>query len=104
WQGKGLAVAIEGVVEATGWQLVVVGAGDEPRFRHLSARLGGADRVTFVGATTVPGRYYAAADAFVLPTAYEAFPLVALEAFATGVPGLVTRVNGVEDFHVDGST
>ena len=42
-------------------------------------------------------RLYAGADAFVFPTAYEAFPLVALEAAASGLPLLVTRVNGVED-------
>jgi UDP-glucose:(heptosyl)LPS alpha-1,3-glucosyltransferase len=47
-------------------------------------------------------RLYAAADAFVLPTAYEAFPLVALEAAASGVPLLVTAVNGVEDLLQDG--
>ena len=38
----------------------------------------------------------------VLPTGYEAFPLVALEAAACGLPLLVTRVNGVEDMLVDG--
>jgi UDP-glucose:(heptosyl)LPS alpha-1,3-glucosyltransferase len=40
---------------------------------------------------------YAAADAFVFPTTYEAFPLVVLEAAASGLPLLVTRVNGVEE-------
>jgi UDP-glucose:(heptosyl)LPS alpha-1,3-glucosyltransferase len=47
-------------------------------------------------------RLYAAADAFVFPTAYEAFPLVALEAAASGLPLLVTAVNGVEDLLEDG--
>jgi UDP-glucose:(heptosyl)LPS alpha-1,3-glucosyltransferase len=47
---------------------------------------------------------YAASDAFVLPTTYEAFPLVSLEAAASGLPMLVTRVNGVEDFLLDGVT
>jgi UDP-glucose:(heptosyl)LPS alpha-1,3-glucosyltransferase len=45
---------------------------------------------------------YAAADAFILPTAYEAFPLVTLEAAASGLPLLVTRVNGVEDLLQEG--
>jgi UDP-glucose:(heptosyl)LPS alpha-1,3-glucosyltransferase len=45
---------------------------------------------------------YAAADAFVLPTLYETFCLVAHEAAAAGLPLLVTRVSGVEDLIVDG--
>jgi UDP-glucose:(heptosyl)LPS alpha-1,3-glucosyltransferase len=45
---------------------------------------------------------YAAADAFVFPTSYEAFPLVALEAAAAGLPLLITRVNGAEDLVEDG--
>jgi UDP-glucose:(heptosyl)LPS alpha-1,3-glucosyltransferase len=45
---------------------------------------------------------YAAGDAFVLPTAYEAFPLVSLEAAASGLPLLVTRVSGIEDLLRDG--
>jgi UDP-glucose:(heptosyl)LPS alpha-1,3-glucosyltransferase len=45
---------------------------------------------------------YAAADAFVFPPAYEAFPLVALEAAASGLPLLITHVNGVSDLLHDG--
>jgi len=45
---------------------------------------------------------YASADAFVFPTAYEAFPLSMLEAAASGVPLLVTRVSGAEDLLLDG--
>jgi len=47
-------------------------------------------------------RLYAAADAFVMPTSYEAFPLVALEAAASGLPLLVTRVNGVTEMLDEG--
>lgn len=42
------------------------------------------------------------ADVFALPSCYEAFPLVALEAASCGLPLLVTRVHGVEDFVLDG--
>jgi glycosyltransferase involved in cell wall biosynthesis len=58
--------------------------------------------VTFTGPTPDPRPFYAAADAFLLPTAYETFSLVTYEAAAAGLPLLVTRVSGVEDLLVDG--
>ena len=45
---------------------------------------------------------YQLADAFVFPTSYEAFPLVALEAAASGLPILATAVNGIRELVSDG--
>jgi UDP-glucose:(heptosyl)LPS alpha-1,3-glucosyltransferase len=42
------------------------------------------------------------ADAFVLPTSYESFSLVSFEAAASGLPILVTPVNGVRELIKDG--
>ena len=39
---------------------------------------------------------------FALPSHYEVFPLVVLEAAAAGLPLLVTPLNGVEEFFRDG--
>ncbi len=102
WERKGLRHVIEGVAAAEGWQLLVIGAGDVPRYREIASGSGAGDRVHWVGATTRPAPYYAAADAFVLPSAYEAFPLVGLEAAAAGLPLLMSRVNGVEELVEDG--
>jgi glycosyltransferase involved in cell wall biosynthesis len=102
WDRKGLRFAIEGVADADGWHLVVVGRGDEASHRAVASRHGVGDRVHFVGATSEPAGYYAAADAFLLPTAYEAFPLVSLEAAAAGLPLLAGRVSGVEELIDDG--
>jgi glycosyltransferase involved in cell wall biosynthesis len=102
WDRKGLRYAIEGVARADGWHLLVVGQGDVARHRELAQRCGAGERVHWVGATTQPARYYAAADAFVLPSAYEAFPLVGLEAAAAGLPLLMSRVNGVEELLDEG--
>jgi UDP-glucose:(heptosyl)LPS alpha-1,3-glucosyltransferase len=46
--------------------------------------------------------YYKAADCFVFPSLYEAFPLVVLEALASSVPVVVSGVNGVTDCIVGG--
>jgi glycosyltransferase involved in cell wall biosynthesis len=102
WERKGLRYAIEALARAPGWRLLVVGGGDEQAERARAAQFGVEERVTFAGRTPDPRPYYVAADAFVLPTAYETFSLVTYEAAAAGLPLLVTRVSGVEDLLVDG--
>ena len=45
-----------------------------------------SQNVKIVSATKQITRYYAAADAFVFPTTYDAFGMVVLEAMAAGLP------------------
>jgi glycosyltransferase involved in cell wall biosynthesis len=66
--------------------------------------LGLADRVKFFGMQRDVRPFLWGADGFLLPTLYEVFPLVTLEAAASGLPLLVTHVYGVEEFVQDGST
>jgi glycosyltransferase involved in cell wall biosynthesis len=102
WDRKGLRYAIEGVARAPAWCLVVVGGGDAERHAALAARAGAGSRVRFVGAVSSAAPYYPAADAFLLPTAYETFSLVTFEAAASGLPLLVSRASGVEEILVEG--
>jgi glycosyltransferase involved in cell wall biosynthesis len=102
WEGKGLLHALGGVARAPYWHLVVVGRGDEVRYRRLSRELGVERRTHFVGLTADTPSYYATGDAFLLPSAYETFSLVTYEAAAAGLPVLATRVSGVEDLVQDG--
>ena len=46
-----------------------------------------AANVSFIPATSEVAKYYAAADAFVFPTTYDAFGMVVLEAMAAGQVG-----------------
>jgi glycosyltransferase involved in cell wall biosynthesis len=97
WEGKGLRHLLEAIAFAPAWHVMVVGRGDAARYLQLSRRLGIEQRTHFVGMTTDTASYYAMADAFVLPSAYETFSMVTYEAAASGLPILATRVSGIEE-------
>lgn len=81
----------------------LVVAGDGPlrsELESLSSELGLAGSVRFAGRISDEAlpRMYAAAEAFVLPTAaLECFGLIALEAFASGRPVLATPVGAIPE-------
>ena len=84
---------------------VVGGTGDLVAvWKRRAISMGLAERVKFFGMQKDVRPFLWGADAFLLPTLYEVFPLVTLEAAASGLPLLVTRVYGVEEFVQDGST
>lgn len=100
---KGLEFAIRALAEMkTKAILLVIGADGATPFKRLAEQLGVSDRVIFAGARTDLPMIYPAADAFVLPTLYETFALVCLEAMASGLPVLASPVGGVEDYLRDG--
>lgn len=72
----------------------VVGRVTDTDYRTEIARLGLADRIHWHGATPDVARFYAAADVFVLPTQYEPFGIVIVEALASGVPVITSRLAG----------
>ena len=74
------------------------------RLQTLAARLGLGDVVRFVGAvqqSDLP-TYYQAADATVMPSAYESFGLVAVESMACGTPVVASQVGGLRSIVDDG--
>lgn len=67
--------------------LLIVGYGPERlRLEQLRNDLNMIDKILFVGPRTDVERFYSAADIFVLPSKYEAFGQVVLEAMAAGLP------------------
>ena len=100
---KGLEFAIRALSEMnTEAVLLVVGGDSAAPFKRLAEQLGVNERVIFAGARNDLPSIYPAADAFVLPTLYETFALVCLEAMASGLPVLACEVGGVEDYLHDG--
>jgi D-inositol-3-phosphate glycosyltransferase len=97
-------------------QVIVVGGGvdaqddheaqERQRLQALSRELGIADQVRFVKAQSqdVLVQYYTAADVFVMPSHYESFGMVVLEAMACGTPVVATNVGGLASTVVHGRT
>ena len=106
WDHKGLDIAIDGVAlaskECDYLELWVVGSGDQSRFTDQAIMAGIPTRVKFFGWQADPSSFYKASDIFVLPSRYEAYPLVALEAAACSLPVVATAVNGVVELLGDG--
>jgi D-inositol-3-phosphate glycosyltransferase len=103
---KGLERLLQAVAQlahVSKLRLIVVG-GDGERdatrreLMQLSRTGGIADRVVFRGRVDqaeLPS-YYSAADLLALPSSYESFGMVALEALACGTPVAATRVGAME--------
>jgi UDP-glucose:(heptosyl)LPS alpha-1,3-glucosyltransferase len=104
WEHKGLRHAIEALADAPGWHLAVAGRGQPRPYIQLAAGLGAADRVHWLGVRSDVRPVYAMADAFVLPSSYETFSLVAFEAAASGLPVIASDVNGVRELISSGES
>jgi glycosyltransferase involved in cell wall biosynthesis len=100
---KGLEFAIRSLAEMkTKAVLLVVGGDSAAPFKRLAEQLQLSERIIFAGARSDLPRLYPAADALVLPTLYETFALVCLEAMASGLPVLACPVGGIEDYLIHG--
>ncbi len=86
-------------------RLVLVGDGpDAASLKALSQRLGITELVRFTGALNQSEvrAFYKTADAFVLPSFAEGVPVVLMEAMASGLPCLSTRIAGIPELIEDG--
>lgn len=107
WARKGLDLAIRAVALIPDDKVKLFVAGDDPdrdRLKSLARELGVAERVAFGGFRRDMPEALGAADLFLFPSWYEAFSLATIEAAASGLPIVATKINGTEDFIQPGVT
>ncbi|AXF78177.1 glycosyltransferase family 4 protein [Erwinia tracheiphila] len=102
FERKGLKASICALA-ATDMHLLVVGQDkQQPHYVNLARRLGCASRVHFLGVQHNVIPFYHAADCLILPTLYDPFPNVILEAMACGLPVITSFTCGGAEFIVNG--
>lgn len=103
---KGLAPLLRATAKlleaGTPLRLVSIGGAPDASMRRSIDALGLARSFTHLGDVADPLPCYAAADAFALPTYYDACSLSVLEACACGLPAVTTRHNGVAEIITPG--
>ncbi|MDQ7780500.1 MAG: glycosyltransferase family 4 protein, partial [Planctomycetota bacterium] len=100
FERKGLRFALEAAALCAPnmpLKFFIVGHGDRAKHRKLVHRLHLDGRVMFLGRRENIEEFYAAADVFILPTLYEPFGSVVLEAMASGLPCIVSSTSGAAE-------
>jgi hypothetical protein len=95
---KGLDILIQALAIVPGITLLLAGDGpDEAMLRALAVQHGVAERVRFLGWRSDVANLFAMADIAVMPSRYEPFGFVMLEAMAQGTPLILTNVKGPDE-------
>lgn len=106
---KGLDAILRAVARAkalrpdAALRLLVVGRGNEGKYRSIAASLGIAETVTFAG-THAKGveAFYLASDLFMMLSSFDTFGMVVLEAMASRLPVIVSANVGAKDLVEEG--
>jgi UDP-glucose:(heptosyl)LPS alpha-1,3-glucosyltransferase len=100
---KGLGFLIDALakLKSAPYLMVIGSDGAAPSFRRRAQRRGIADRVIFSGQQPVVAEFFNAADVLALPSLFEPFGNVALEAMACGRPALLSAQCGVAELLPD---
>jgi glycosyltransferase involved in cell wall biosynthesis len=105
YERKGLHTVLDSlcILDRDVWLIVIGGTEDEiRRATQYATERGVADRVRFLGVVREVEDVLNCADCLVMPSSFEAWPLVGLEAMACGLPALLTPVGGIPEYLFDG--
>lgn len=79
-------------------QFLIVGDGTlKGELEDLSRQIAVDEKVFFIGTTKEAEKYFAAVDIFVLPSIFEGFGIVILEAFRASLPVIATNIEGPKE-------
>lgn len=84
--------------------VLVVSRGNPFPFRRIAQQIGLGEQLLFVEETDNIFHYYGVGDILALPTLYDPFSNVCLEALACGIPVITTRENGASEIIRPGET
>jgi len=106
---KGLDLAMHALsgLKNLNWEWRIAGDGPQMTLlKSLAENLGIQDRIRFLGwqSHELLVEHYAWANLFLFPSRHEGMPNAVLEAMASGLPVIASRISGNEELVVDGET
>ncbi len=99
---KGATNALETIARVPDANLALLSRSDITPYVAHATHLGISDRAIFCPASEQVERFYAAADAFLFPSPYDAFGMVVSEAMAMGLPVITSRQAGASELITHG--
>jgi len=105
YEHKGLDLvfgAVSEILKNKEIYLWIGGRGNIPKYEAKAKRMGIANFVRFTGMIKENlSHLYRSADLFVLPSKFDTFGIVVIEALASGLPVLVSRLTGANSLQIN---
>ena len=102
-ENKNHKIAIEALPQLDGVWYVICGRGPlMETHRKLAEKLGVSERLIMPGFRNDVADFYKMADAFVFPSFREGLPVSLMEALASGLPAVCTKIRGSADLVREG--
>ena len=99
---KNLDLVMEAVAQCNkkgenSFKLMVVGKGNRAKYTKKAKQLKIFNQMAFAGATSFVQDFYLASDIFIMPSKYDTFGMVVLEAMLAGLPVIISSTVGAKD-------